>query len=99
MNVSTIQKTSRPAETSLTIEQNLSRRTTRGATIVICKKILLLSACLLIAAFLDASAQQSATATLSGAVKDQNGAFVAGAQIILTQTTTKLRRKPVSKGH
>jgi hypothetical protein len=65
---------------------------------VICKRILLLSACMVIvgALILDASAQQSATATLSGAVKDSNGALVTGAQVTVTQKGTGIRREATS---
>ena len=67
---------------------------------MICKKTLLLSACAVILGtlFFDALAQQGATATLSGAVKDQNGAFVAGAQITLSQKTTNIGRDAVTNG-
>jgi len=64
------------------------------------RKILLLSACMVIlgAFVLDASAQQSATATVSGAVKDSNGALVTGAQVTVTQKGTGIRRKAISNG-
>src|SRR5687768_920388 len=41
-------------------------------------------------------AQQSATATLSGAVRDPNSALVSGAQVIVTQNATGLRRETTS---
>ncbi len=69
--------------------------------ILICKTILLLSACMAIlgAFVLDASAQQSATATVSGAVKDPNGALVSGAQITVTQKATGISREATSNGN
>ena len=65
---------------------------------MICKKTLLLSTFVIVLGFLSpkAFAQQSATATLSGAVKDQNGAFVSGAQITLSQKTTNIGRDAIS---
>ncbi len=68
--------------------------------IVTDKRILLLSACLVIlsAFVLDASAQQSATATVSGAVKDSNGALVTGAEVTVTQKATGIRRESVTNG-
>jgi hypothetical protein len=49
--------------------------------IVICKRIFLLSACMMILSALvpNASAQQSATAIVNGTVKDSNGALLTGA--------------------
>src|SRR6267378_8553320 len=72
----------------------------RGLMIVICKRILLLSVSMVIlcAFVLDASAKQSATATVSGAVKDSNGALVTGAQVTVTQKTTGIRREAVTNG-
>lgn len=68
--------------------------------IVICKRLLLLSTSIviLVALVLDASAQQAATATLSGAVKDSNGALVAGAEVAVTQRGTGIRREVTSNG-
>lgn len=65
---------------------------------LICKRVLLLSVCLAILGIStpSASAQQSATATLSGAVKDPNGALVAGAQVTATQKATSIRRQAVT---
>lgn len=62
--------------------------------IVICKRILLLAACIMIlSAFVpDASAQQSATATLSGRIIDPNQAVVAGAQVTALQRATGTAR-------
>jgi outer membrane receptor protein involved in Fe transport len=62
---------------------------------LICQRILLLSACLAIPGIFvpSASAQQSATATLRGAVKDPNGALVAGAQVTVTQKATSIKRQ------
>jgi outer membrane receptor protein involved in Fe transport len=72
----------------------------RGLMILIWKKILLLSACtaMLCAFVLDASAQQSATATVSGAVKDSTGALVTGARVIVTQKATGISREATSNG-
>jgi outer membrane receptor protein involved in Fe transport len=69
--------------------------------ILICKTILLLSACMatLGAFVLDASAQQIATATVSGAVKDPNGALVSGAQVTVTQKATGISREATSNGN
>jgi hypothetical protein len=62
---------------------------------VISKRLFLLS--MLIMNFgLCAYAQQSATATLSGAVRDPNSALVSGAQVIVTQNATGLRRETTS---
>jgi outer membrane receptor protein involved in Fe transport len=68
--------------------------------IVINKKILLLCACMVILGVFapDASAQQSATATVSGAVKDSNGALVTGAQVTVTQKATGISREAVTNG-
>ncbi len=68
--------------------------------IVICKRFLLLSTSIVIfgALVLDASAQQGATATLSGAVKDSNGALVTGAQVTVMQNGTGIRREATSNG-
>jgi hypothetical protein len=67
---------------------------------VIRKRTILPLACLAILGilFFDASAQQIGSATLSGEVKDQNGALVAGAQIVVTQKGTNIRREAVSNG-
>lgn len=43
-----------------------------------------------------ASAQQAASATLSGRITDPNGAVVAGAQVIATQKATGLKRQTTS---
>lgn len=66
--------------------------------IVICKRIFFLSACIVILGALvpGASAQQSATATLSGAVKDSNGALVTGARATVTQKATGITREAVT---
>jgi hypothetical protein len=68
--------------------------------IVICKRFLLLSACMvMLSAFVpDASAQQSATANVSGVVKDSNGALVTGAQVTVTQKATGISREAVTNG-
>ena len=65
---------------------------------LICQRILLLAACLAIPGIFvpSASAQQGATATLSGAVKDPNGALVAGAQVMVTQKATGIKRQTVT---
>ena len=66
--------------------------------ILICKRVLLLLACLVILGIFvpSASAQQSATATLSGAVKDPNGALLAGADVMVTQKGTGIKRQTVT---
>jgi len=68
--------------------------------IVICKRIFLLSACMvMLGAFvLDASAQQSATATLSGRVLDPNQAVVTGAQVTALQKVTGIGRSTTTNG-
>ena len=65
---------------------------------LICKRVLLLSACLALPGIFvsDALAQQSATATLSGAVRDSNGALVTGAQVMVTQKATGVNREAVT---
>ena len=65
---------------------------------LICKKVLLLSVCFAILGIFvsGASAQQSATGTLSGAVRDPNGALVTGAQIMVTQKATGIKRQAVT---
>jgi hypothetical protein len=72
----------------------------RGLRIVIGKRFLLLSLSIVIlgALVLEASAQQGATATLSGAVKDSNGALVTGALVTVTQQGTGIRREATSNG-
>ena len=50
----------------------------------------LLLVCLLA---LSSQAQQSATATLSGIITDQNGAFIIGVQITATQKATGVQRE------
>jgi hypothetical protein len=66
--------------------------------IVIFKRLLLLSTSIVIlgALVLNAPAQQNATATLSGAVKDSNGALVTGAQVTVTQKGTGISRETTS---
>ena len=66
--------------------------------ILLCKKFLLLSISMLLLGVLvpRALAQQSATATLSGAVRDANGALVTGAQLTVTQKGTGIRREAIS---
>ena len=61
---------------------------------MICKRILLLSACIvMLGAFVpEAWAQQSATATLSGRLVDPNQAVVAGAQVTALQRATGTAR-------
>jgi outer membrane receptor protein involved in Fe transport len=51
---------------------------------------LLMLVCLL---FVPSHAQQSATATLSGIITDQNGAVIAGAQVTATQKATAFKRE------
>lgn len=65
---------------------------------LICKRVLLLSACLALPGIFvsNALAQQSATATLSGAVRDSNGALVTGAQVMVTQKATGVNREAVT---
>ncbi len=65
---------------------------------LIYKRVLLLSVCLaILGSFVtSAPAQQSATATLSGAVKDPNGALVAGVQVMVTQKATGIKRQTVT---
>ena len=65
---------------------------------LICKRVLLLSVCLAILGIFvsGASAQQGATATLSGAVEDPNGALVAGAQVMVSQKATGIKRQAVT---
>jgi len=67
---------------------------------IICKRILLFSALIAILSTfsLDASAQQSATATVSGVVKDSNAALVTGAQVIVRQKGTGISRNTTSNG-
>lgn len=62
------------------------------------KWFLSICACMtmLCALSLDATAQQNATATVSGVVKDANGALVTGAQVTAKQTTTGIRRETVT---
>ena len=65
---------------------------------LICKRVLLLSVCLAILGICGSSAsgQQGATATLSGAVRDPNGALVTGAQVIVTLRATGMQRQAVT---
>jgi outer membrane receptor protein involved in Fe transport len=53
------------------------------------------AACLLLVCLLavSSSAQQSATATISGIITDQTGAVIAGAQITATQKATRVQRE------
>ena len=62
--------------------------------IVICKRLLLLSACMVLlgAAVPNAWAQQSATATLSGRIIDPNQAVVTGANVTALQKATGTAR-------
>src|SRR5947207_4394243 len=62
--------------------------------ILICKKLLLLFACLaILGAFVpDTSAQQAATATLSGRIIDPNQAVVSGVQVTVLQKATGTAR-------
>lgn len=55
----------------------------------------LLFVCLL---FVSASAQQSATASLSGVVTDPTGALIAGAQVTATQKATGITREATTNG-
>ncbi len=64
----------------------------------ICKKLLLLSTFMVILSAPGAFAQQGATATLSGVVKDSNGAHVTGAQVTVTQNATGIKREAVTSG-
>jgi hypothetical protein len=67
--------------------------------IMICRRIFLLSVCLVLSTFtFNVSAQQSATATVSGTVKDPNGALVTGAQVTATQKATGISREAVTNG-
>ncbi|HEV7843408.1 MAG TPA: carboxypeptidase-like regulatory domain-containing protein, partial [Pyrinomonadaceae bacterium] len=59
------------------------------ATVAAAARLLLL-VCLL---FVPSHAQQSATATLSGIITDQNGAVIAGAQVSATQKATSFKRE------
>jgi outer membrane receptor protein involved in Fe transport len=62
------------------------------------QRILLFSACLVILGALVpvARAQQSATAVVSGTVKDSNDALVSGAQVTVTQKATGIKRDSVT---
>ena len=60
------------------------------------KRVLPLCACLVISGVLGASAQQSATANISGLVRDSNDALVTGARVTLTQKATGISREAVS---
>jgi len=68
--------------------------------ILTCKRILLLSIsiAILVAFVPKAFAQQSATASISGTVKDSVGALVTGAQITVTQKATGIKRETTSNG-
>ncbi|MDQ1639031.1 MAG: hypothetical protein QOF62_2370 [Pyrinomonadaceae bacterium] len=65
---------------------------------LVCKSILVLFACLtILGPFLhNASAQQSGTATISGVVKDSNGAVVTDAELSVTQKATAVSREAVT---
>ena len=65
---------------------------------LICERVLLLSGCwaILFIFVASGSAQQGATATLSGAVRDPNGALVGGAQITVTHKATGIKRASVT---
>ena len=67
---------------------------------MICKRILLFSIAIavLVAFVPKAFAQQSATASISGTVKDSVGALVTGAHITLTQKATGIKRETTSNG-
>jgi hypothetical protein len=65
--------------------------------IMICRKIFLLSLLLLFGTF-NVSAQQIATATITGTVKDPSGALVSGAQVTATQKATGISRETVANG-
>ena len=67
---------------------------------MICNKVFLVSICAMIfgGSVSLASAQQAATASLSGAVKDANGALVGGAQITVKQKATGASRDTSSNG-
>lgn len=69
--------------------------------ILICKRILLLfiSIAILGSFVPDAFAQQSATASISGTVKDSNGALVTGSQVTVTQKATGISRETTSNGN
>ncbi len=60
------------------------------------KRILPLCACLVISGVLVASAQQSATANISGLVRDSNDALVTGARVTVTQKATGISREAVT---
>ncbi len=68
--------------------------------ILICKRILLFFVAFAILGVLvpKAFAQQSATASISGTVKDSNGALVTGSQVTVTQKATGIRREATSNG-
>src|SRR6185369_15334594 len=72
----------------------------RGAMILICKRILLFFVAIAILGVIvpKASAQQSATASISGTVKDSNDALVTGSQVTVTQKATGIRREATSNG-
>ena len=63
---------------------------------LIYKRILLLLVCLVISGVVCASAQQSATANISGAVRDSNDALVTGARVTVTQKATGITREAVT---
>lgn len=60
-------------------------------------KMGIIAACLfMISAAIGVSAQQAATATLSGRITDQNDAVIAGAKVIATQKATGAKRETVT---
>src|SRR5258705_5941938 len=78
----------------------INQEVMRGVMILTCKRILLLSLsiAILVAFVPKAFAQQSATASISGTVKDSVGALVTGAQITVTQKATGIKRETTSNG-
>src|SRR6185295_1757825 len=78
----------------------INQQVMRGVMILICKRILLLSISIaVLVAFVPKTfAQQSATASISGTVKDSVGALVTRAQISVTQKATGIKRETTSNG-
>ena len=66
--------------------------------ISICKRTLPALALITTILVSHASAQQSATANLSGTVRDENQALVTGARVTVTQTTTGIKRETQTNG-
>ena len=64
--------------------------------IFIYKRMLLLFVCLVISGVLNASAQQSATANISGVVRDSNDALVTGARVTLVHKAKGTTREAVT---